>query len=59
MNLVDPTKVSSNMEGRLVKYAFRGFRVALPGFSPELVSIFTSKAWDNLGIEVFITCAHK
>ena len=38
MNLVDPSKSSSTMESRLTKYAFRGFRVAVPGYSPELAS---------------------
>ena len=37
MNLVEPTKQSPSFDSRLLKYAFRGFRVAVPGFSPELV----------------------
>ena len=36
MNLVEPTKLSPTLESRLLKHAFRGFRVAVPGFAPEL-----------------------
>ncbi len=43
MNLVNPCKSSMNMEARLLKYANRGFRVALPGYVSELVdpSVFS------------------
>ena len=39
MNLVEPSKLSPTLESRLLKYAFRGFRVAVPGFAPELVRV--------------------
>ena len=36
-NLIDPSRQSKTYESRLAKYGRRGFAVAVPGFSRQLV----------------------
>ena len=64
MNLVDPSKSSGSMESRLTKYAFRGFRVAVPGYSPELAScpsFYKIAAYPaaNGMLHSFLACVHR
>lgn len=52
MNLVDPSRQSTSYEHRLMKYAKRGFRVAVPGFDRMKVDagVFLKRAKDLKGL---------
>nr|QBK92820.1 MAG: ankyrin repeat protein [Pithovirus LCPAC401] len=49
-NVIDPTRQSQTYIGRLIKYAYRGFQIAIPGlnmnslfYSPNLIKIISMK----------------
>nr|QBK92848.1 MAG: ankyrin repeat protein [Pithovirus LCPAC401] len=49
-NVIDPTRQSQTYIGRLIKYAYRGFQIAIPGlnvnglfYNPNLIKIISMK----------------